>query len=397
MIGSLESRIWPPTSEIGTLQEVRLVISPLVMTIVIAFGLWILFLVLAQALWVLILVVLAMILAAALGPPVRFMRRLRLPPRGWRIPKALAVIIIYLVIVLAIGAMFILVGAQLFNELTTFLGTLPDQAAFLADQLQELEDELGIPGLVPSTEQIRAQVQEMAAQALQAVQVAAVAVAALVEFVFRLVIVLMLALFMVIESNRILAFWLSLFPRSQRGKVRDVTTNVGDKVGRWAIGQLTVASLAGILAGVGAAIIGLPYPVLIGVAAFFLDLAPVVGPLLLVIPGVLLGLTQSPLIAVIAAVYFVGMAEFLGNVASPLIVGRAVEMSPTIIIIAVPLGLALYGAIGALIAIPIATALQIIFQEVVHPWLKARNGEATSATHDSDQIRQAVIGSGQRE
>ncbi len=88
----------------------------------------------------------------------------------------------------------------------------------------------------------------------------------------------------------------------------------------------------------------------------------------------MVGLTVSPLSAVGALLLYFGLAAFEAHALAPLVTGRIVRLSPTLILISIPLGAALYGALGAFLAIPVTAALQVIFHEIVLPWLRAEQG-----------------------
>jgi predicted PurR-regulated permease PerM len=326
--------------------------------------------------WVLMLVLLSSILASAMMPGVRLMRRPRLPRLGWRLPKAIAVLIIYVLIAAGLGLMIFVLGSILVAEARGFAETLPGLMEGLLERIAQLEQELGLPGLIPSTEEIGSQLQALAGQAAGALRWTGIVLEGVIDFGFRLFIVLALALFMVIEAERIASFWVTLFPTSQRERVAELTSSLGDKVGYWILGRVAVATITGVMAGVAAALLGLPYPLLIGVVTGVLDFAPVVGPTLMVFPVFLLGLAQSEFIAILGVLIFYGIAEIDGSVLSPLIEGRAVRLSPVLILIAVPFGLAVYGIIGAVVAVPVSVALQLITLQVILPWLRERQQTA---------------------
>lgn len=349
--------------------------SPLISAVAAGFGFWVLLRLLERVLWVLVLVLLALILAAAMMPIIHAIRRFQIPPFGWRVPRAVAVLLIYLTLALLIGLMGYAIGDMLVSELVRLSVSLPLFAADLVQWLDDLERTNVIPpALVPSIEDIVAQVQLLAAQAADAVRLAGRFVEGIIGFGFRFFIVLTLALFMVVEAERILGFWVSLFPPDKRARARELTTRIGDRMSRWVLGQITVATIAGVMAGIAAAILGLPYPVLFGVVTAILDLAPVVGVALMMIPAFLFGLSQSLTIAIVAALVFYIISQIDANLLSPLITGRVVHLSPTLVIVAIPLGLALYGAVGAVVAIPVVVALQILTYELFLPWLRRQQG-----------------------
>jgi predicted PurR-regulated permease PerM len=372
-------------------RSVRLAEQPLVLAVAAGFAFWIGARVLERALWVVVLVLVSAILAAALAPLVDVLRRPAFPPNSWRLPKAVAVMLIYLAIVVAFGLMSYFLGGIFVSELQRFIQMLPLLVDQFAERYTTLEQVPGIePEFLPTSEDLAAQAQALATGLLGLLRGL---VAGVIDGIFRLFIVLILTLFLIVESDRIFRFWLGLFPQRHRDRVRDVTAQIGYKVGWWLLGQVAVASIAGTLAGLAAWLLGLPYPLLIGVTTAILDLAPVLGTALMTIPAFLLGLLQSPLMGLAAGLVFYGLSQLDGNVLSPLITGRAVKLSPTLVIIATPFGLALYGPLGALIAIPVTAALQVIATELLLPWLRAQQGrESAAGTEDEKRAGGDVDG-----
>lgn len=352
------------------MRRLALAERPLLLAIFIGFGLWIALQLLVQAFWVVLLVLLAVLAATAMMPIVHILESVRLPPRGWRIPRPAAAIIIYVAGGLVFGLVVFGVETLVLSDLVRFFQSFPEIVTGLITSLNGIAASAGLPELLPSPETIGPQIQALSGRLTDALGLTAAAIGGVVGFFFRLFVVLTLALFLVIEADDFRAFIIDLFPPEQRGKVAGIAERVGDKIGRWVLGQLAVAIIAGTLAGIAAALFHLPYPVLIGLGTLLLDLAPAVGPGVMAIPVFFLGLSQSLFSGIAAAIVFLALAQFDGNVASPLITGRAVQLSPAIIIIAVTAGFALYGIPGALVSVPIAMSVQVLTDEVFLPWLQ---------------------------
>lgn len=358
--------------------KVWLAAAPLALVVVIGFGLWILVQLLQPIIWVLVLALLSLILAAAMLPIVDAMRKPQLPPGGWRIPKGIAVVIVYLIGGALLALAVYVVGGLLIAELISVSSVLPRTASGFVNCLDTLGAAVGLPPfLLPSTSSLVAEARGIASAVLGASRQVA---AGLAQFVIHLFIVLTLALFLVIESQSLLGFWVNLFPSSQRDEVRRLTVRMGAQIGHWVLGQLAVSTIVGTLGWLAAVVLGLPFPVLIGAIMAVVELAPMLGPLIMVIPAFLLGLLQSPLMAVAAGLAYFAIAQLDGNVLSPLITGRAVRLSPVVIIVAIPIGASWYGAIGALIAVPVAAALRVFTCEVLLPWLHCREEGRSEST-----------------
>jgi predicted PurR-regulated permease PerM len=141
------------------------------------------------------------------------------------------------------------------------------------------------------------------------------------------------------------------------------------------LGTVTESAIVGLASGLVAWILGLPGPALIGVLGAIIQFIPLTGPMLLVIPGFLLGMLQSTTVALAAVVLYALIAQLNASFLAPVIARWSGSLSPISVILAIPFGGALDGATGALIAIPVAAALQIFVAGVVLPWIHQMHGE----------------------
>jgi predicted PurR-regulated permease PerM len=141
-------------------------------------------------------------------------------------------------------------------------------------------------------------------------------------------------------------------------------------VGYYVIGQLSLGVLNGVLSAIFLSIIGAPFPAVLAVVAFLFSIIPLVGTLtgstiivlLCLIPG--LGGTST---AIIAAVYYLVYMQLEAYVIAPRIMGRAVSVPGAVIVIAALAGGSLLGLLGALVAIPVAASILILYRQVLIP------------------------------
>ncbi len=355
--------------------HVHLAERPLALAILIGFGLWVLLQLVEQTLWVWMVVLLGLILAAAMKPLVDWARKPALPPGGWHLPTGLAVLIVYLLIAATVVGGGYVVGGLVVDELIAFSRQVPSLGAPAPRAIRELAHSLRLPpSLIPSEAELASQLRGIGAST---VGIAANIIPSFVTFVVRFFIVLTLAAFVVVEWDDALRFFVNLFPSARQGTVSNVLSQSSRAIGHWVLGALAESTIVGLLGGVAAAALGLPFPVMIGIVTGLVELLPMVGPMLMMVPVFLLGLLQSPVVAVAAATAFFGIAQLDASFLAPTIARWSVKLSPLIAIIAIPLGVALYGAVGALIAIPVAAALQILVVQVILPWLKHIEGETS--------------------
>ncbi|MGH2391551.1 MAG: AI-2E family transporter, partial [Chloroflexota bacterium] len=165
-------------------------------------------------------------------------------------------------------------------------------------------------------------------------------------------------------------------PTKYLSQVVFVEATVSTVLGGYLRGQLLMGMTIGTMAGVGTYILGVGYPVLIGVLAGILELVPMLGPWLASMPAIVIALFAPkpwPL-TLFVAIYFLIIQQLESNVIGPKITGRAVGLHPLAAMMALLVGIELDGILGALFAVPVAGILfvfatAIYFHLKGQPWL----------------------------
>ncbi|MEE6390032.1 AI-2E family transporter [Microbacterium paraoxydans] len=156
-------------------------------------------------------------------------------------------------------------------------------------------------------------------------------------------------------------------PAYQRETFSELLEDVSSAVGRYVIGQASLALINGILSLIFLTIIGAPVPALLALIAFIGSMIPLVGTLSASIIISLICLFVSPTTALIAIIYYLIYMQIEAYVLSPRIMNKAVDVPGALVVIAAVAGGALGGILGALVAIPVAASIIIIVQKVVFP------------------------------
>lgn len=154
-----------------------------------------------------------------------------------------------------------------------------------------------------------------------------------------------------------------------------MTDEMGRKVEGWLKGVFLLSTFIGIGTAVGMWALGMPYPLILGLLAGLFELVPLVGAYLGAAPAVIVALFQPPwkLLAVVA--FFILLQQLENNILAPTVMGREAEIPPLLAIVALLLGAALFGIIGALLALPMVAVLQVLWLRLVVPEIRGRNGE----------------------
>ncbi|MFC4242793.1 AI-2E family transporter [Gryllotalpicola reticulitermitis] len=302
----------------------------------------------------------ALFIALGLEPLIQFFAK-----RG--VPRWASIVIVFVVILgIAVGVVWAVVPAivsqstQLVQAVTEFVnqGTYQDWYQWLQHQFQ--------PGVVDNAvAQMWAQLQKHIGTITGGVLQAGLGI---ISGAFGVLIVLILTIYFASSLTNIKRGAYALVPASKRERFEDIAEQVMDSVGKYVIGQVSLALVNGILSSIFLSIIHAPYPLLLAVIAFLFSLVPLVGTLsgsiLICLLCLLLG---SPLTTLVAAIYYLVYMQVEAYILSPRIMNRAVAVPGALVVIAALAGGTLFGVLGALIAIPFAASVLLIVRQVVIP------------------------------
>lgn len=179
--------------------------------------------------------------------------------------------------------------------------------------------------------------------------------------IFQFFITLMLAAYLMMTHERIEQFFRSLVHPDGRAGFDSLLTRVDRGLAGVVRGQLVICAINGVLSAIGFALIGLKYwPVMALVAAVF-SLVPIFGSIASAVPAVAVGLTQGLGTAVAVLAWIVGIHQLEANVLNPKIMGDAAKIHPVLVIFSLLVGEHFFHAIGALLAVPTMSLAQSVF------------------------------------
>jgi predicted PurR-regulated permease PerM len=183
-------------------------------------------------------------------------------------------------------------------------------------------------------------------------------------------IVLILTIYFTASTPNLKAAVYQLVPASKRARFIDIAEQITDSVGYFVMGQLSLGLLNGVLSFIFLSIIGAPFTAVLAVIALFFSIIPLVGTLtgstIIVLTCLIPGL-GSPTTALIAAIYYLIYMQLEAYILAPRIMSRAVAVPGAVVVIAALAGGSLLGLLGALVAIPVAASILIIYRQVIIP------------------------------
>ncbi len=304
----------------------------------------------------------ALFLSLGLDPIISWLEKRKFPRWAAVLVTILAVLLAFAGIVLMILPILVTQVGQLIKAVTDLVG----REGFWTDVENWVTSTFPNLQLDVVLEQVQNWALENAGTITSGVLGAGIALFAGLTGAF---IVLILTIYFTAATPALKRSVYQLVPASKRPRFIDLGEQITDSVGYYVIGQLSLGVINGVLSAIFLTIIGAPFPAVLAVIAFFFSLIPLVGTLtgstLIVLfcfipPG-------SPTTALIAGIYYLIYMQIEAYVISPRIMNRAVSVPGAVVVIAALAGGSLLGLLGALIAIPVAASILIIYRQVVIP------------------------------
>lgn len=336
-------------------QRVRDILISIVCVGIIVWAAWS---VLSQFVYAIVILLLSLAVAFLLTPVVNLLER-------YAIPRVVAALLVYIVVLAVLGGIGYGLVFSLISQVQYFSTNLPSYVLQLPDTYQAFQGWLvhqGIPqaNINAALSQVEAQLQNFATSLVNnALNIVIIVTDAFVN----ILLVAVLSFYFTLDGKLVRNNVVGIFPTNWKGHIELFEEALNKVVGNYIRGQLTLAFVIGLLAGFGCSVLGLnQFGLIIGVLAFLFETIPMVGPALASIPAILISLLlPDPFPRTFWIMgYFVFIQMFESNVLGPRIVGHAVGLHPIASILALLMGIQVFGAFGALIATPIVAAAWVV-------------------------------------
>jgi predicted PurR-regulated permease PerM len=300
-------------------------------------------------------VAIALFLALALDPLVNLIQR------RVRLGRAPAIVVAYVLLLLVIAAVGWSFVPKLIDEVNGFAHALPGYVHDVTHgrgRLGFLETKYHV------AEKVREQVNKGGASRLLGLSGTVLSVSkSVIAIVTATVTIVFLTFFMLLESRAWAERGYALFPEHAQARVRSVGHDIYRTVGGYVTGNILISVIAGGSAAIVLLIMGVPYAVALGLVVAIFDLIPLAGATIAGIIVVTVAFLHSVPAGVVAAVFIIVYQQVENHFLQPVVYGRTVELSPLVVLIAVLVGAELSGVVGALAAIPVAGAIQVIVRD----------------------------------
>ena len=332
----------------------RALIAWTVALIVVAIGVaWALYLVRQ----VVLLIYVSVLLAIGFSPLVRLIERQQFLPIGTRIPRWLAILIVYLAILGVLAGIAFLI-------LPPFVGQAREFATHVPQLLERAQSWLMARGVLREQKSL-GEIVEQAPGTTDVVGTMILTFWGLAGGVLGIVSVVILTFYLLVDTESVFGAVVRLFPKQRRLRVHAVSREITTKVSAWLTGQLMLAGIIGVTSAVWLGLLGISYFYVLALIAAVGEMIPIVGPIMAAIPGIAIALGQSWKGALLVGALYLAQQQLEANILVPKLMERQLGLTPVTVMVALLVGGALLGIPGAILAIPTAAIIQVVFGELV--------------------------------
>jgi predicted PurR-regulated permease PerM len=300
------------------------------------------------------LVAIAMFLAMALGPAVDLL------DRRW-FPRAAAIVVVYLVIaagIVGIGTLFV-------PPVVSGVKSLSENAPGYIAKLRKNKEFLKYDNEYKITAKIDAEAAKLPSQLSKSAGALGSVTVGVFTTIAQLITVLTIAFFLLLDGERLFRAGLRAFRPVQHASLEAMAGRIYRSVAGYVIGNLAISVIAGTVALVTLLILGVPFAAPLAVLMAFFDLIPLVGATVgAIVIGLVTLFTDFPTATIVWAVVQLVYQQIESSILVPVVYRRTVNVSGLLTVVAVLMGASLLGILGALVAIPVAGAVQIVTQQI---------------------------------
>ena len=286
--------------------------------------------------------------------------------RARRLPRPVAVLLLYGVVLGVLGLLGWILVTPLVAQGATFVAALPRYVAQAQHLLGEAQRFIG------RTPQAAAALNALSGQLGKPAQLIPLLLVnvslTLVGALFKSIEVLLIAFFWLTATAGLKPSAVGLLPAAAQAPARAILAELSHNLGGYLRGVVINMIVIGLLSGIGVAVLGVPYPVLLGMIAGLTEVLPIVGPWVSGSVAVLVAVaTQGLLKGVEVLALFVVIQTIEGNTLVPYVMYRTTALNPLTVLIAVLAGGTLMGLVGAVLAVPVAVVLEVLVLRVLAP------------------------------
>lgn len=296
----------------------------------------------------------SLVLASAFDPTVDWLQKKK-------VPRAVSILAIYFIVLLVVGIAVYLLGGRVAAELKAMALAFPDYFARLTSTWNINWDFQ----TWPISETISSSIKDIFAGLKGTTTQIFTFLNSFFGGVINFFMVLVITFYITVYDNDMKSFVNGITPKKNREYVNALINQMKHRMGFWLRGQLILSVIIFFLTWFGLSVLGIKYALILALVAGVFEIVPFIGPLLSAVPAIFFGFTQSPTQGILVAILYLIVQQVENNIIVPKVMGKSTGLNPLVVLLSILAGAQLYGIVGALLAVPVATALSVYVESVI--------------------------------
>lgn len=309
----------------------------------------------------------SLVLASAFDPWVDYLQKKK-------IPRGVSMILIYFLMFFVVFSVIALIIPPILVQVVQLSNNYP----FISDNIRLGIDNLkDLKGIEDAWNKFLVS-RESYPQFVDALEAVFMRISNFIGGIFAFFLVLVITFYMVVEESAMKKVIWSIAPKQHQIKVMTLANKIQKKIGLWLRGQLILSLIIFSLIFVGLKILRVEYALVLALIAGLTEFVPYLGPILAAIPAIFLAFTQKPMLAIfVAALYYiVQLVE--NNIIVPKLMQKVVGLNPIVSIAVLLIGFKLAGVTGAILSIPVTTAVKVVIVDIFEKGLDDKENNQTN-------------------
>ncbi|MFH2104695.1 MAG: AI-2E family transporter [Parcubacteria group bacterium] len=301
----------------------------------------------------LLMIIVAIVIASAIDSWIDWLQKKR-------VPRWLSVILIFTLIIGAAVVIVSLLIPPIIEQAQQLIDVLPEYAQAIVDKVSVARDIVGqeaFDNMFASLSSISTNVSGESFSVFGTIS-------GILGVVFSIVVVCVLSFYFTVQEDSLKKFIRSLAPMKHRPYIENLAGRIQKQIGYWLRGQIMLGLVVGIMLYVGLSLLGVKYALILAILGGLLEIVPYLGPIISAVPAVFLAFTQRPILALFVLILYIVVQQLENHIIVPKVMQRVVGLNPLVTIIVILVGVKVAGILGGILAVPIATAIQVFLSDI---------------------------------
>jgi predicted PurR-regulated permease PerM len=304
---------------------------------------------------ILIILFFAIIIASGISPFANWLEKKN-------IPRLFGVLLLYLVIFGLLVLVLSLIVPFASEDLAQLTAVFPKIVEKIASSLDSVQQ--GSPRYFDFVNEVQNLLDNLSAYLQQIAQSAVGLIINIFGGIFSFVAIIVISFYLSVIKRGIENFLSSVIPEKYEEYAIDLWKRAEIKVGRWLQGQLLLGLIVGLLVYIGLSLLNIKFALVFALLAMVLEIVPIAGPILAMIPPLFIAFLQQPSLVLWVLGLYTVIQQLENHILVPLVLGKTTGLNPVVVILALLIGGKLAGIAGAILAVPVATIIVEVIDDL---------------------------------